>query len=172
MVFLTLVTGRRRPLFAEEPARQLLRQAIAQTMTDRPWEMTAVVLLPDHLHMIWRLPDGDVDYSTRVSLLKKRFTRAFLAAGGEETAAPAGQRRHRLRGVWQRRFWEHTIRSAKDFRMHVDYIHLNPVKHGLAARPADWPWSSFHRYVRQGWYEEDWCGTCDLPASVEYLWPE
>jgi putative transposase len=141
-------------------------------MADRPWEMTAVVLLPDHLHLIWRLPCGDVDYSTRVSLLKKRFTLAYLAAGGDEAAVPTGQCRHRLRGVWQRRFWEHVIRTAKDFRMHLDYIHLSPVKHGLAARPSEWPWSSFHRYVRRGWYEPGWCGRRDLPGNVEYLWPE
>ena len=172
MVFLTLVTADRRGLFAASAARALLRDAIARTMAERPWEMVAIVLLPDHLHMLWRVAPEDGDYSTRVSVLKRRFTRGFLAQGGGEGPVPRGQRRHRLRGVWQRRFWEHTIRDGRDFRMHLDYIHLNPVKHGWAGRPGDWAWSSFHRYVKMGWYESDGCGRCDLPGSVEYLWPE
>lgn len=80
------------------------------------------------------------------------------------------QRRLRRRGIWQVRFWEHIIRDARDFKMHLDYIHLNPVKHGLASRPADWPWSSFHRYVKAGEYEADWLGRADLPENVEYFW--
>ena len=118
------------------------------------------------------MPEGDLDYSSRVSGFKKRFTRAYLAAGGTEGVPPGGQRRHRLRGVWQRRFWEHTIRDARDFRMHLDYIHANPVKHGLVEWPRDWPWSTFHRYVRQGWYDVDWRGRIDLPGSVECLWAD
>ena len=172
MVFLTLVAAERRPIFASPRARELLHGAMAATRAERPWEMVGIVLLPDHLHMLWGLgPDGG-DYSTRVSVLKVRFTRAFLALGGKEGSVPGGQRRHRLRGVWQRRFWEHTIRDSRDFHKHLDYIHINPVKHGLAAKPKDWPWSSFHRYVEMGWYEPDWSGDCDLPGSAEYFWPE
>jgi len=172
LYFFTLVTHGRRGLFTEEWARDCLRNAIERTRRDRPWHMEAVVLLPDHLHMLWRLPEGDSDYSTRIAALKKRFTRAFLRQGGEEGGITSGQRQHRRRGVWQERFWEHTIRGARDLHMHVDYIHINPVKHGLVDRPGDWPWSSFHRYVKMGWYEPDWCGRVDLPGSVEYLSPE
>lgn len=131
-----------------------------------------MVLLPDHLHMLWRMPDDDTDFSTRIAALKKRFTRAYLREGGRDSDVPPGQVRHRLRGVWQRRFWEHTIRDAKDFRLHLDYIHANPMKHGLVDRPEHWPHSSFHRYVELGWYEPDWCGRVDLPGAVEYVWPE
>jgi len=131
-----------------------------------------MVLLPNHLHMLWRMDEQDTDYSLRISILKKRFTRAYLKSGGHEAEVEAGQMRHRLRGVWQRRFWEHTIRDAKDFRMHLDYIHVNPVKHGLVERPADWRWSSFQRYVDMGWYEPDWCGRVELPSAVEYYWCE
>lgn len=168
MYFFTIVTRGRQPLFAADSARAMLRQAIELTARDRPWGMTAMVLLPDHMHMLWRLDEADTDYSVRIRVLKDRFTRAFLAAGGTEAEVPAGQARHRLRGVWQRRFWEHTIRDAKDFRMHLDYIHANPVKHCLTQRPRDWPWSSFGRYVNVGWYEPDWCGRVDLPGTVEY----
>ena len=168
----TLVTRGRRPLFADESARRLLRHAMDQTRRDHPWETVGMVLLPDHLHFLWELPKGDSAYSQRIATIKKRFTRAYLAAGGTEASIPTGQRRLRLRGVWQQRFWEHTIRDHRDLHMHLDYIHMNPVKHGLANRPADWPWSSFHRYIKEQWYEEDWSGRVELPGSVDYLCTE
>ena len=168
--FFTLVTQGRRRLFATKSARDLLHDAMARTQEHRPWVTEAIALLPDHLHMVWRMPLGDVDYSGRIAALKKRFTRAYLSAGGREAEIPPGQRRHRLRGVWQRRFWEHTIRKMRDFKTHVEYIHANPVKHGLVDRPFDWEWSSFRRYVANGWYDADWCGRIDLPDAVEYVW--
>jgi len=168
--FFTLVTQARMPIFAGRAARRLLSEAMRTTRRRRPWEMTAIVLLPDHLHMLWRMPEGDHDYSGRISALKRRFTRAYLLQGGPEAPVPAGQKLKRHRGVWQRKFWEHTIRDTKDFHMHLDYIHLNPVKHGLARRPRDWPWSSFRRYVKRGWYEADWCGRTDLPGNNKYAW--
>jgi len=134
-VFLTIVTAEGRPLFADGLGRRLLRTAIRQTRAERPWEMTAIVLLANHLHMIWKLRAADLDYSVRVAVLKKRFTRAWPAEGGGEASVRPGQRRHRLRGVWQRRFWEHTIRDARDFKAHLDYIHVNPLKHGLVKLP-------------------------------------
>lgn len=170
--FFTLVTYDRRPLFSNENARCWLRQAIERTRQERPWKMVAMVLMPDHLHMLWRLPENDSDYSGRIAALKKRFTRLYLEHEGSESRVTPAQRRHRRRGVWQERFWEHTIRDARDYRMHLDYIHINPVKHGLAQRPWDWPWSSFRGFVEKGVYETDWCGRTDLPGSVEYFWPE
>ena len=170
--FFTVVTRCRRALFAEESNRRLLSSAIRSVQDQWPWEMAAIVVLPDHLHMLWRMPADDTDYSRRIALLKRRFTKAYLASGGQEAPVAPGQARHRLRGVWQRRFWEHTIRDARDFRVHLDYIHLNPVKHGLAERPGDWQWSSFARYVEMGSYEPDWCGRSDLPENVEYVLPE
>jgi len=169
VVFLTVVTAARRPLFSDPVARSLLRTAVRQTQADRPWEMTAVVLLPDHLHMIWTLDGKDLDYSVRLAVIKKRFTRAWLGRGGSEAFVPDGQRHHRLRGVWQRRFWEHAIRDARELKMHLDYVHVNPVRHGLVELPRHWPWSSFHRCVRENEYEPDWCGRVDLPGSVEYF---
>ena len=128
----------------------------------------AIVLLPDHMHMIWRLPPGDSDYSGLLARIKRRFTQAYLAAGFAGADVTHGQKRKGYRGVWQPRFWEHTIRDERDFKMHLDCTHMNPVKHRLVAKPADWPWSIFHRYVRMGEYEVDWCGRTDLPDQVEY----
>ncbi len=172
LYFFTLVTQDRQPIFAGEPVRELLRDALVRTQRERPWEMTAIVLLPEHVHMIWRMPQDDVDYSTRLSVVKKRFTRAYLVAAGREARVSHGDRRHRRRGVWQQRFWEHAIPNARDFRMHLDYVHMNPVKHGVVRRACDWPHSSFQRYVAAGWYESDWCGETDLRGNIEYLWPE
>jgi len=163
MFFFTLVTTGRRPLFATATARHLLHDAIEKTRAERPWDMEAIVLLPDHLHMLWCLPEGDVDYSGRIAAMKKRFTRAYVLHGAPEVAVSSGQRRHRLRGVWQRRFWEHAIRDARDLKMHLDYIHLNPVKHGLVVRPVAWKWSSFRRFVENGEYERNWLGRVELP---------
>ena len=172
IVFLTVVTYGREGLFRDAAARRHLKAALGQVRAVRPWRMDGIVLLPDHLHMLWRLPEGDADYSTRVGEMKKTFTRAFLSDGGSERRVTGSQWRLGRRGVWQPRFWEHVIRDARDFRKHLDYIHINPVKHGLATRPWDWPWSTFRRYVAGGWYERQWSGPDDLATNVEYLWME
>jgi putative transposase len=137
-----------------------------------PFAVEAIVLLPDHLHMILALPLHDANFSLRVGGIKRRFTELYLAAGGK--AAPVGQapRRQRYRGIWQPRFWEHTIRDARDFKLHLDYIHANPLKHGLVRQVGDWPWSSFHRYLKLGEYEADWAGHVSLPHEVEYFYAD
>jgi putative transposase len=119
--------------------------------TERPFTIDAIVILPDHLHTIWTLPEGDADYSGRWRAIKSRFTRELRASGIPLTRDDRGEYR-----LWQRRFWEHTIRDDNDFNRHVDYIHWNPVKHGLTRRVADCPHSSFHRYVRLGLLPESW----------------
>jgi len=118
-----------------------------------PFSLTAIVVLPDHMHCIWTLPEGDSDYSIRWSLIKASFTRV-TALGRAKTAK-------RERGLWQRRFWEHTIRDDLDLQRHVEYIHFNPVKHGHVRQVKDWPYSSFHRYVRQQVLPLDWAATVD-----------
>ncbi len=157
--FFTLVTLQRRPLFRSPLARRTLREAIRETRRRRAFSMPAVVLLPDHLHCLWTLPEGDADFSTRWRKIKESFTRGYLAAGGSEVAPP-GQRRKGQRGLWQQRFWEHTIRDEDDFGRHMDYIHFNPVKHELVSCAHAWPWSSFHDWVRKGIYDADWCCGC------------
>ena len=159
--FFTLVTYRRGRFLCDDPARALLRRAIDACRAVAPFEVDAVVLLPDHLHAIWTLPHGDADFSMRWARIKRSFTRAWVAGGGWEGGVSDSRRRNRRRGVWQRRFWEHAIRDETDLARHLNYIHYNPIKHGLAQCAHAWPWSSFHRLVRAGVYDARWCCGCD-----------
>lgn len=154
--FFTVVSYRRAPFLCCDAARPFLHAAIDRERQDRPFEIRAIVLLPDHLHTLWTLPPHDADYSTRWSAIKAEFTRNWLALGGGEGDVSVAERREGRRGVWQPRFREHTIRDEDDFENHFDYIHYNPVKHGHARAPKDWPWSTFHKYVRLGIYPANW----------------
>jgi putative transposase len=131
-----------------------LRQAYQLMQRQLPFETVAICILPDHLHALWRLPDGDVDFAARWSLFKTGFSRGLPAASMRSES----KARKREKGLWQRRYWEHAIRNDADLERHVDYIHYNPVKHGLVSRVVDWRHSSFHRYVREGLLPEDWGG--------------
>lgn len=142
------------------PARSILREAIDTVRKGSPFRIDAMVLLPDHVHCIWTLPHTDTDYSTRWRKIKERFTRKWLRSHGREHSVTTGQFFKGQRGVWQSRFWEHTIRDENDFNAHMDYIHYNPVKHGYVRCPHDWRWTSFHRCVREGLYAIDWACTC------------
>jgi len=124
-----------------------LREAVRQTMAERPFRIDAWVVLPDHLHAVWTLPEGDADYSVRWRLIKARFSQE-LPVGRLRNSHEARQER----GVWQRRFWEHHLRDEADLAAHIRYCWWNPVKHGLADRPEDWTFSSVHRDVRDGRY--------------------
>jgi putative transposase len=130
-----------------------LREAFRLARRARPFEVDAIVILPDHLHCIWTLPPDDADFAHRWRLIKARFARKLA-----DTDATVRRNNKGEYNVWQRRFWEHTIRDEQDFQNHVDYIHYNPVKHGLVERVRDWPYSSFHRFVRRGWVSSDWAG--------------
>jgi putative transposase len=154
--FFTVVTHERRPLFDRDKTRQLLRTAIQTIRSNSPFEILAMVLLPDHLHSIWTLPPDDSNYSTRWRQIKREFTRTFLQAGGREGVLSESRRKKGERAIWQRRFWEHTCRDQDDLNRCIDYIHWNPVKHGLVKRVRDYSWSTFHRYVRAGVYPLDW----------------
>src|SRR3984957_11455441 len=131
-----------------------LRAAFRQTRQGHPFTIDAIVVLPDHLHAVWTMPDGDADFATRWRLIKSTFSRS-LPRGEPISASRAAKGE---RGIWQRRYWEHTIRDEEDFERHVDYVHINPLKHGLVMRVRDWPYSSFHRLVERGVYPEDWGG--------------
>lgn len=143
--FLTLVTEGRARLFDDPRARRMLGDVMRACRARYPVDVVAIALLPDHLHTIWSLPAGNDRYSLRWRWIKREFTRAWLVTGGGEQVRNASRERERRRGVWQRRFWEHTIRDENDLGAHFDYIHFNPVKHALVRRPRVWPWSSFHR---------------------------
>lgn len=156
LYFFTVVTHERRPILTTGPGRRTLRKAIVTVRGERPFEMTAVVLLPDHFHSIWELPPEDADYSTRWRRIKSLFTKGWLAGGGEAGAINSSRSKRKEQGIWQRRFFEHSCRDDEDLKRCVDYIHMNPVNHGLVTRVRDWPWSSFHRYVRLGEYNPNW----------------
>ena len=155
--FFTVVTYDRRRFLTDERARDCLKAAWDDTQQRSPFEVVAVCRLPNHLHCVWRLPEGDEDYSLRWARIKAGFSRRYLRAGGTESRQSESRRGKRERGVWQRRFWEHRIRDETDLQRHIDYVHFNPVKHELVEQIADWRWSSFHRYIREGLYQGyDW----------------
>ncbi|MCH8964118.1 MAG: transposase [Planctomycetes bacterium] len=158
--FFTVVTNFRKPILRGPQAVEALRFAFADVRRNHPFDIDATVILPDHLHCIWTMPPDDDDFAMRWRLIKGQFTRRYLQRGGSETALSQSRRRHNERGVWQRRYWEHLIHDDQDLDMHMDYIHYNPVKHGLAECPHHWPFSSFNKWVERGAYEPDWCCAC------------
>jgi putative transposase len=132
-----------------------LRAAYAEVAALHPFSTDAIVVLPDHLHAVWTLPEGDADFSTRWKKIKTRFSWAMQHGGLSPTLRPAPSKRAKGEaGFWQRRFWEHAIRDQSDFDAHVRYCLENPVKHGFVKRPEDWPYSSIHRDIRAGRF--DW----------------
>jgi putative transposase len=167
--FFTVVTERRAPLFSNATARTMLGKVMRQCFLRYPVQMVAIVLLPEHLHTIWTMPLGDTDFSMRWGWIKKEFSKAWIDYGGKEQECNASRRNERRRAVWQRRFWEHAIRDENDLEAHFDYIHFNPVKHKLVQSPVDWPWSSFHRWVRAGHYLPNWAAAnhdISLPGNA------
>lgn len=147
--FFTLVTHQRRPLFAKRELIERLGAAFRYVKFKHPFAIEAIVVLPDHLHTLWKLPDGDADFSGRWRLIKHKFSIGL--------DVPKNRRGEKL--IWQRRFWERLIRDETDWANHMDYVHYNPVKHGFVQRPADWQYSSFARCVANGLYEETWGAT-------------
>jgi len=202
--FFTVVSYRRRPILCDKGIRAAIRQAVYVVRNERPFDIDAWVLLPDHLHCVWTLPPNDADFSMRWAMIKKYVTKTAHGArsapydsrpsavgcvsrtgtndarsapydsrpgvvgcvsrtvtNGARSAPnkPQSKIRRHEGFLWQRRFWEHTVRDNKDLKRCLDYVHWNPVKHGHVSRVADWPFSTFHRYVRQGVYGPDWGGS-------------
>jgi putative transposase len=151
--FFTVNLLDRRSLLLTEQI-ELLREAFRYARERHPFSIEASVVLPDHLHAVWTMPEGDADYALRWRLIKSVFSRGLPPS---ETVSKSRLSKGE-RGIWQRRYWEHTLRDENDFAKHVDYIHFNPVKHGHVSRVVDWPYSSFHRFVRLGTYPADWAG--------------
>ncbi|MEA3469676.1 MAG: transposase [Thermodesulfobacteriota bacterium] len=152
--FFTVVTHRRRQFLCEPENILLLRKIFTEIKQNHPFSIDAIVILPDHIHSLWTLPAGDSDYSTRWRLIKSEFSRQCKQRfKGKQTTS---RQKKKEQAVWQRRFWEHEIQNEMDFQNHANYIHYNPVKHALAATPADWPYSSFQSYVDRGLYPSQW----------------
>ena len=140
----------------------LLRGAFRSVRAQYPFTIDAAVILPDHLHAIWTLPEQDADFAMRWRLIKSAFSRGLPR--GERISTSRVSKGER--GIWQRRYWEHTLRDQEDFRRHFDYIHFNPVKHWHVPRVQDWPYSSFRRWVRLGAYPGDWAGDRSTETSL------
>jgi putative transposase len=130
-----------------------LRRAYRTARGRHPFQTIAICILPDHIHALWALPEGDSDFAARWSLIKSGFSR-----GVDAQPQSRSQLSKREKGIWQRRYWEHAVRDDADFERHIDYIHFNPVKHGHVTRVAGWPHSSFHRFVEKGLLDADWGG--------------
>jgi putative transposase len=152
--FFTLVTYQRVPVFSDDEKTAYLKQCTNDIAQLYPFETEAVVILPDHIHTIWTLPENDADFSKRWMLIKKQFSTHY----SERNKRPVSQSmfKKREQGIWQRRFWEHLIRDEEDFQLHCDYIHYNPVKHGLVSSPGLWKHSSFTEFVERGYYPLNW----------------
>jgi putative transposase len=162
--FFTVVSYNRRPILCDERVRLALRSAIERVRVLRPFSIDGWVLLPDHLHCIWTLPDGDCDYPMRWSEIKRFVSSTAPGEFRDPQALTRSRIRHRESTIWQRRFWEHCVRDEIDFGRHLDYLHINPVRHGFVRQAAEWPYSTFGRYVREGVYPRDWAGSDALSA--------
>jgi putative transposase len=163
--FFTVVTHQRQAILNKPESRTILRQVIDEVRKQHPFAIDAWVLLPDHLHCMWTLPKGDADYSKRWGIIKARFTKQAKHLFECDEQLSNSRQQHRESAVWQRRFWEHQIRDEVDYQRHMDYIHFNPVKHGLVKEVNAWPYSTFHRYVRKEIYAKDWGGLTEAASE-------
>ena len=144
----------------------VLRQAVRLTRQKRPFHIDAWVVLPEHLHCLWTLPAGDDDFPRRWQEIKKAFSRALPAS---ERRSDTQLARHE-RGIWQRRYWEHFIRDEEDYAAHLDYVHVNPLRHGLVSRVVDWPYSTFHHWMKKGVYSADWGSNVSISVNGGEPW--
>jgi len=152
--FFTVVTYRRLNLLNTDTARQVLRHVIIECKKKYPFNIEAWVLLPDHLHCILGLPESDLNYSRRWAIIKRKFTQEFRDINFKRPP------------YWQDRFWAHLIINEKDYENHMNYIHYNPVKHGLVNSPKDWPWTSLHRLMEEGRYPANWGEYVEIPEGI------
>jgi putative transposase len=153
--FFTLVTHQRQRFLCDAPVRAALREAIGRVRASHPFAIDGWVLLPDHFHCIWTLPPGDAAFGARWGMIKRHVSTSCPFLQTDRRLSVSRKKRHES-SLWQRRFWEHLIRDDDDYARHMDYLHYNPVKHGLTRSVRDWPHSTFHRLVEQGVYEESW----------------
>ena len=151
--FFTVAAARRRHLLTDLRVISAFGTAMREARQTLPFSMPAWVILPDHLHVIWTLPENDTDYPRRWSIIKRRTSQL---ADLPPTARSCSMVARRESGLWQRRYWEHLIRDEHDLQRHVDYIHFNPVKHGYAKQASDWPHSSIHAWIARGDLPDDW----------------
>ncbi len=150
--FFTLVTHKRCPVFSHVKNIRAFRNINNDVRLELPFKETACVIMPDHIHSIWRLPESDNDFPKRWGMIKARFTKLLRCCSADYVDQK----------IWQQRFWEHKIRNTEDLNNHLDYLHYNPVKHGYVNKVANWKYSSFHRFVDAGYYDVDWGSDVDI----------
>jgi putative transposase len=169
--FITQVTYQRVPWLCGEVGRRALREAIAKVRVKYPFEIDAFVLLPEHFHCLLTLPLGDKDFSVRLRLIKSYVTKHYGGVLEVDQEVSASREKRRESNLWQRRFWEHLIQDEQDYFAHYDYIHNNPVRHGLCTKPEDWEFSSIHRFIKQGIYAINRNPNQNLEAAIE-MWDD
>ena len=160
--FFTLVTYQWQEIFISPEIRALFIECVQYVQQYHPFTTEEYCILPDHIHMLWRLPEDVYDYSMRIGQIKRRFSQQTTAKFGKPNSIGESRKKRRELTIWQRRFWEHLIRGEDDLNRHIDYIHYNPVKHGWVKKVRDWESSSFHDYVRNGYYDPDWGDVYDI----------
>ncbi|NMB53243.1 MAG: transposase [Leptolinea sp.] len=160
--FFTIVTFNREHLFSDKTACRLLIDTWKDVQSRHPFTNIAACILPDHIHAIWTLPEDDDSYPIRWKEIKRLFTKEYTRNHQDGIVRTRSQQLQGEATIWHRRYWEHTIRDQDDLNAHIDYVHINPLKHGLVSMVKDWPWSSFHRYVKMGIYPEDWGGKAEI----------
>lgn len=165
--FFTLITYQRERLFTDHTNVARWYSSVSKVQLTRPFVVEAEVIMPDHLHMIWTLPEADADYATRIRLIKTAFTKN-LSAHSSDVTTNASRASKGEREIWQRRYWEHLIRDESDFAAHVDYIHMDPVRNGVVKAARDWPHSSFSEWAQRGVYEPSW-GLDELPSLPDWV---
>jgi putative transposase len=154
--FFTLVTYQRQRLFSLPHIRLMFLDAVDYVKKYHPFQLIAYCILPDHVHLICQIPEDDDNYSIRISLIKRRFSKQYISHYGSQPQKNVSYEKRQETGIWQRRFWEHSIRDDEDLNRHFDYVHFNPVKHGLVEKVCDWEHSSFHEFVENGHYGLSW----------------
>ena len=163
--FFTLVTYKRQEIFTTQEIRTLFISCVQYVRQYHPFTIEAYCILPDHIHMLWHLPEDDSDYSMRIGQIKRRFSQQYAGKIDNPIPISKSRRKRRELTIWQRRFWEHLIRDEDDLHRHIDYIHYNPVKHGWVTRVGDWEASSYQDHVRQGSYDPEWGDECAADAN-------
>jgi putative transposase len=154
--FFTLVVYQRQHIFSSPKPISLLTESIDRIKTYHPFNIEAYCILPDHIHFIWSLAEDDNNYSMRIAQIKRRFSKQFAEIFDLPKDISESRQKRKELTIWQRRFWEHWIRDENDLNRHIDYIHYNPVKHGLVSSVQDWKYSSFHEFVEMGYYNLEW----------------
>lgn len=154
--FFTLVTYNRIWIFNNDEDVQILKSAISQIKKEDPFELNAIVILPEHLHLIMQLNNDDSNYSRKIANIKRIFGKMYQTRYTMRPVLPDSAVKRNELGIWQRRFWEHRIRDSKDYDAHANYIHYNPVKHKLVKSVADWKWSSYFSFLKAGFYDKEW----------------